>query len=445
MTRRSARRLAGGNTESLTQSINEVILQDCHSLYIEGDDSLINIGEDLGLSIEPPRKKINIMLIGNHSAGKSSFINWYIEETIQRTGVAIETQGFTLVTSGKRRDTLTGTATVHFYPVLKELLATDKILDYISTEVTTSKQKKFPLITFIDTPGLVDGEMLYPFDVDQAIEWMGHKCDLIFVFFDPIGQALCKRTLNIVEHLNEFAGDKMRFYLTKADTAGTETDRQKVMMQVVQELCKRPGLNKTGFDMPTIYIPSLANEKQRCVNQIEDVCRDIDKSIALTLQSILNTLDKDCDTLVDKIDETLAQDTVNGKHNVKAYGWWLLFQTLGYGMFLLLITQFIFSILSKEMLSTMTDQQTSELVFQYIQPVRQLFSLIPEENKYFIFGAILGINLLCFLLAKILSRTKPRLSSKVKKLHVARRKKIVETIKPKQSDMYSKYLAQCAE
>lgn len=27
-------------------------------------------------------------------------------------------------------------------------------------------------------------------------------------------------------------------------------------MQIVQELCKRPGLNKTGFDMPTIYIPS---------------------------------------------------------------------------------------------------------------------------------------------------------------------------------------------
>ena len=64
MTRRGARRLAGGNTESLTQSINEVILQDCHSLYIEGDDCLLNMGEDLGISIEPPRKKINIMLIG---------------------------------------------------------------------------------------------------------------------------------------------------------------------------------------------------------------------------------------------------------------------------------------------------------------------------------------------------------------------------------------------
>lgn len=28
------------------------------------------------------------------------------------------------------------------------------------------------------------------------------------------------------------------------------------MMQIVQELCRRPGLNKCGFDMPTIYIPN---------------------------------------------------------------------------------------------------------------------------------------------------------------------------------------------
>lgn len=31
---------------------------------------------------------------------------------------------------------------------------------------------------------------------------------------------------------------------------------QRVLMQIVQELCKRPGLNKCGFDMPTIYIPN---------------------------------------------------------------------------------------------------------------------------------------------------------------------------------------------
>jgi hypothetical protein len=28
---------------------------------------------------------------------------------------------------------------------------------------------------------------------------------------------------------------------------GHESDRQRVMMQIVQELCKRPGLNRTGI------------------------------------------------------------------------------------------------------------------------------------------------------------------------------------------------------
>jgi len=38
---------------------------------------LIHIAESVGLSLLAPRKKINVMLIGNHSAGKSSFVNWY--------------------------------------------------------------------------------------------------------------------------------------------------------------------------------------------------------------------------------------------------------------------------------------------------------------------------------------------------------------------------------
>lgn len=196
--------------------------------------------------------------------------------------------------------------------------------------------------------------------------------------------------------------------------------------------------------MPTIYIPNLANDKQKCVNQIEDVCKDVDKSISHTLQSILNTLDTDCDCLVQKIDETLDRDKVNGKHNLKANTWWLLFSSLGYGMLLLLFTQLIFSILSPNIIAAVTDKETAKSVFETIQPVKQLFSLIPEENKYFIFGAIFGINLLFFMLAKIMSRTKPRLSSKLKKLHISRRKKIVEQIKPKQVEMYSKYLAQCS-
>lgn len=121
-------------------------------------------------------------------------------------------------------------------------------MDYLTTEISTSKQKKFSLVTFVDTPGLVDGDMKYPFDVNESIQWLGKLCftnwtlffknlnslifsgelaDLIFVFFDPIGQALCKRTLNLVEQLNIRHPERLRFYLSKADEAGTESDRQR--------------------------------------------------------------------------------------------------------------------------------------------------------------------------------------------------------------------------
>ena len=78
------------------------------------------------------------------------------------------------------------------------LLPTSGVVDYLTTEVSTSKQKKFPFVIFIDTPGLVDGDMKYPFDVDKTLIWLGGIADLILVFFDPLGQALCKRTLDIV-------------------------------------------------------------------------------------------------------------------------------------------------------------------------------------------------------------------------------------------------------
>ena len=130
------------------------------------------------------------------------------------------------MTSGKKRESLLGNATMHLYPQIKELSEIHNIIDYIGTEISTSKQKQFNLITFIDTPGLVDGDMKYPFDVNTAILWFGAISDLIFVFFDPIGQALCKRTLNIVEKLNETHGSKIRFNLSKADEAGSDTDRQ---------------------------------------------------------------------------------------------------------------------------------------------------------------------------------------------------------------------------
>ena len=128
------------------------------------------------------------------------------------------------------------------------------------------------------------------------------------------------------------------------------------MMQIVQELCKRPGLNGTCFDMPTIFIPNpnkviktllvcisqqllccyikqISNTKAyifmldylsfqpvRCVNQIEEVCKDIEKTIEQTIQNTLNHLEKDCDEIGQKVDEAIATDNSARSHNLRARG-----------------------------------------------------------------------------------------------------------------------------
>merc|ERR1712142_752854 len=429
-----------GSIEAATTTLNERILKECHTLYTDSEHGLVDIADTLGLKLLPPRKKITIMLIGNHSAGKSSFINWYIEEHVQRTGVAIETQGFSFVTSGRRRESLTGNATLHLYPHFKPLQAMPGVVDYLSTEISTSKQKKFPLVTFVDSPGLVDGDMCYPFDVNESILWLAELCDMVFVFFDPIGQALCKRTLNIVESISSKHPERMRFYLSKADEAGHESDRQRVMMQIVQELCKRPGLNKTGFDMPTIYVPN-PNKQVRCVNQIEEVCKDVEKTINQTIQNTLNSLEKDCDAIEFLVDEAINKDNNTRSSNLRA---WLQGGCL-YLLALILPVAFVLTLVMAMMEGVVMDlvgKELTDLLKWYTLPIKKFWSSYPSDYQLYGGGGLLVTTLVLFGLASFLGKTSPTLTRKQKRQLLDKQEFVRSVVKNKKRTLYSEYLSQ---
>uniref|UniRef100_A0A3P9INI2 Uncharacterized LOC101160240 n=1 Tax=Oryzias latipes TaxID=8090 RepID=A0A3P9INI2_ORYLA len=421
------------NADSIAGSVScdEHILRDIHQLYTDSESGLITVAESVGVKLLPPRKKITVMLMGNHSAGKSSFINWYVEEHIQRTGVAIETQGFSFVTNGRKRESLTGNATLHLYPHFKTLQEFKGVSEYLSTEICTSRQKKFSLVTFVDSPGLVDGDMKYPFDVDDVILWLGDLCDLILVFFDPMGQALCKRTLNIVERLNEKHSDRLHFYLSKADEAGGESDRQRVMMQIVQELCKRPGLNKCGFDMPTIYIPN-PNKPSRCVNQIEEVCRTIEKTINQTVQNTLNSLERDCELISEAITDAIHTDRLITSENRRARCKSCFLTLLGFSIPLALLAFLVLGTMSKELVG-----------FKPLYAINvQVFSLQRIiTNKIQMYGFLkIPPNSLTFIY--FLGRTRSTLSGKQKRQLQEKLEYIQEVVKAKKKKLYEEYLRQ---
>uniref|UniRef100_S4RP39 Si:ch211-11k18.4 n=1 Tax=Petromyzon marinus TaxID=7757 RepID=S4RP39_PETMA len=433
-------RSSANAAEEATTSLNEKILKQCHVLYTDGDSGLIKVAGDLGLSLLPPRKKITVMLMGNHSAGKSSFINWYVEEHLQRTGVAIETQGFTFVTSGRKRESLTGNATLHLYPHFKALQNFEGVSEYLCTEISTSKQKKFSLVTFIDTPGLVDGDMKYPFDVDKALLGLGELSDLLFVFFDPMGQALCKRTLNIVERLNENHGEKIRFYLSKADEAGSESDRQRVMMQIVQELCKRPGLNKCGFDMPTIYIPN-PNKPSRCVNQIEEVCKSIEKTINQTIQNTLNTLEKDCELIASTIDRKLHNDREASKHNRTARCKGLLLGILSLALPTMLFANFLLASVGQEVLASVLGRETLDTVRVGLAPLAVIWDWIHEENHTFFILGVVVFSLILLFIAKYICRSQVTFSSRERRQLEEKRTYVQTVVKQKKLKYYKLFLS----
>ncbi|XP_023661168.1 uncharacterized protein [Paramormyrops kingsleyae] len=429
------------NAELTSISCYERILQECHQMYTEVDSGLISLAQSVGVTILPPRKKITVMLMGNHSAGKSSFINWYVEEHILRTGVAIETQGFSFVTSGRKRESLTGNATLHLYPHYKPLQEFAGVSEYLSTEICTSRQKHFSLLTFVDSPGLVDGDMKYPFDVDQALLWLGNLCDLILVFFDPMGQALCKRTLNIVEKLNESHGDKLRFYLSKADEAGSESDRQRVMMQIVQELCKRPGLNKCAFDMPTIYIPN-PNKPSRCVNQIEDVCRTIEKTFNQTVQNTLNSLEKDCQLITDAIRNALSTDRKRSREKWRAQCKGCLLGLMGFSVPLSLLMLLLLGSLSRETVELTLGKEGTEALSMYLLPVLWVLDSFSVQQQFYFCSSLVLLSFILLLLARSAFRTQLTLTGRQKRQLQEKLEYIDEAVKNKKKTLYEEYFRQ---
>ncbi|KAK7939711.1 hypothetical protein WMY93_003037 [Mugilogobius chulae] len=390
------------NTDSITGGVScdERILRDCHQLYTDPESGLITVAESVGVKLLPPRKR-----------------SLYVEEHIQRTGVAIETQGFSFVTSGRKRESLTGNATLHLYPHFKPL---QRVSEYLSTEICTSRQKRFSLVTFVDSPGLVDGDMKYPFDVDEVILWLGDLCDLILVFFDPMGQALCKRTLNIVESLNEKHGDRLRFYLSKADEAGGESDRQRVMMQIVQELCKRPGLNKCGFDMPTIYIPN-SNKPSRCVNQIEE---------------------KDCELISEAITDTLANDRQTISENRRARCKSCFLTLLGFSVPLALMALLVLGALSKELLEVALGPEGTEALSVYLSPVVRLFDSLTGQQQLYLCAGLIMLSFLFLIISRFCFKTRQTLSGKQRRQLQEKLEYIQDVVKSKKKKLYEEYLRQ---
>jgi len=229
--------------------------------------------------------------------------------------------------------------------------------------------------------------------------------------------------------------------LSKADEAGHESDRQRVMMQIVQELCKRPGLNRTGFDMPTIYIPN-PTKPNRCVNQIEEVCKDVEKTINQTIQNTLNTLEKDCEKIGALVDEAIWKDNGAKSSNYRAFFRGGLLYILSITLPLALMLNLVVGVVSDQFLKANLGPNGFETLKLYLAPVRTFWRGVPEEHQIYAGVFLILLTFVMVFLARASSKLSPTLSRKQKRSLLDKQEYVQSVVKAKKKTLYTEYLQQ---
>ncbi|TRY50043.1 50S ribosome-binding GTPase [Cryptosporidium tyzzeri] len=250
---------------------------------------LYSISRALNLKVSKLGRKATVMIIGNVSAGKSTLINWLLQENIQKTGMAIETCGISFVVSGKQVNEIGGETALMILPELREVVERNPtLLPSLSVKTFPSNQGRLQSINFIDTPGLLDGDSIYSFDIDNVIRDIAMSlCDLVLICIDSSGQAFSKRLLSFAKYIAQNAPRKTSFLLTKIDEIPTEEDRIKVICQVTQNLSSSIAI-KHGFDLIPIYIAGAKDGTYLTLNTLQSLGESFSNSENQNITNVRN-------------------------------------------------------------------------------------------------------------------------------------------------------------
>lgn len=129
-----------------------------------------------------------VLFVGNHSSGKSTFINFLLGEPIQRTGMAPTDDCFTLIRHGKHREEKDGRAIVS-NPELPFGGAAHIGPEFLSHFRMRLLPNEFLRdVTLVDTPGMIDAagpDTTRGYNFSAGVRWFAERADLVLVFFDP--------------------------------------------------------------------------------------------------------------------------------------------------------------------------------------------------------------------------------------------------------------------
>lgn len=242
-----------------------------------------------------------VLILGNYSSGKSTFINELLGKDIQRTGQAPTDDCFTIITSPEKGGTegeIPGADVVN-----NELLPFAPFKDFGEQFISHLRMKKIDALSFenlalIDSPGMLDSvsEKDRGYDYTAVVKEFAKLADLIVLMFDPHKAGTIQETYNTIRNtLPDATGeDRILFVMSRID----ECDNKADLVRSYGSLCWNLSQMTGRKDIPRVYLtfsPDMANitsELEVWAAEREQLKRKVMEAPELRIGHILQNVDK---------------------------------------------------------------------------------------------------------------------------------------------------------
>jgi GTPase SAR1 family protein len=204
-----------------------------------------------------------VLVIGNYSSGKSTFINELLDMPVQRTGQAPTDDCFTILTSpkeGENEEEIPGGTIVHderlpFAPLVP---FGERLFSHLRM-----KKVKSPVLenfAIIDTPGMLDSvtEKDRGYDYLGVVGELARLADLIILMFDPHKAGTIKETYQAIRSTlpGSTGEDRVLYVMNRID----ECDNVPDLVRSYGTLCWNLSQMTGRKDIPRVFLTFAARE-----------------------------------------------------------------------------------------------------------------------------------------------------------------------------------------
>lgn len=242
------------STEALTKELGSILRWRLGSTFHR-------YGISIDAVLTPLKWKPLVLVIGNYSSGKSTFINELLGREVQRSGQAPTDDCFTIISraaAGGGDREVPGATVVN-----DERLPFSALREFGETLISHLRLKEVDVpmlgdLAIIDTPGMLDSvtEKDRGYDYLGVVGELARLADLVILMFDPHKAGTIKETYQAIRSTlpGSTGEDRILFVLNRIDECDNITD----LVRSYGTLCWNLSQMTGGKDMPRIYLTFAA-------------------------------------------------------------------------------------------------------------------------------------------------------------------------------------------